>query len=244
MSKARHARPSKASRAVKAAGTAAVPGVTAAVVLAVPAQAATAPQRTPEPRAVTQVIQDNIHVLAKVSTLDIYQVRPGDSLSRIARSDCGNTADWTGIYERNKSEVKDPDLIYAGQQLILDCADVPVNFPVQQPQYQQPARPDAVQQNVSPDDYSGGTLSYSGLESLWEEAGGPASAAPEMAMIAIRCESGGRQYAENPSGASGYWQILGQVVPGDIFNPMVNAENAVAKYRAGGFSPWSGDGCV
>jgi hypothetical protein len=107
-----------------------------------------------------------------------------------------------------------------------------------------PVRTDAIVTDHASYSGGGGTLSYGELEALWEAAGGPASAAPEMATIAIRCESGGRQYAYNPSGASGYWQILGQVVPGNIFNPMVNAENAVAKYRAGGLSPWSGDGCV
>jgi hypothetical protein len=34
-------------------------------------------------------------------------------------------------------------------------------------------------------------------------------------------------------------QILGSVIPGNLFNPAVNMRNAVAKYRAaGGWSPW------
>ena len=230
MSKARHARPSKASRAVKAAGAAAVPGV-AAVVLAVPAQAATAPQ--PEPRAVTQVIQDNIHVLDKASVLDIYQVRPGDSLSGIARSDCGSPADWTGIYERNKSEVKDPDLIYAGQQLVLDCADVPVNFPVavqqyEQPQqqYQQPAvHPDAV---VNPDDYSG------------------------FQQCVISRESGGNSQVMNSTGHYGLYQFSASTwaayggEPADFGHASVEEQNrvfgnAMAQGGEGNWSPY--DGC-
>lgn len=69
--------------------------------------------------------------------------------------------------------------------------------------------------------------------------GGPAWAEYQAAEVA-ECESGGQQYAHNPSGADGHWQILGQVVPGDIYNPMVNAENAVSKFEASGdtFAQW------
>jgi hypothetical protein len=86
---------------------------------------------------------------------------------------------------------------------------------------------------------AGGDLSFAGLENLWVSAGGPSWAAWSAATIA-ECESGGRQYAENPSGASGYWQILGSVVPGNVFNPMTNAENAVMKFRDDGdtFAAW------
>ena len=51
-----------------------------------------------------------------------------------------------------------------------------------------------------------GTLGCSGLEQLWEEAGGnPADAfmAAEIAMA----ESGGNQYAHSPTDDFGYWQI-------------------------------------
>lgn len=86
---------------------------------------------------------------------------------------------------------------------------------------------------------SAGSYSYSQLEALWVSAGGPAWAEAGSATIA-ECESGGNPRAYNPSGASGIYQILGQVVPGNIFDPMVNALNAVAKFKAAGdsFSPW------
>jgi hypothetical protein len=84
-----------------------------------------------------------------------------------------------------------------------------------------------------------GNFTFAGLEHLWQQAGGPRWAASQAASIA-ECESGGNPHAYNPSGASGLWQILGQVVPGNIFDPMVNAENAVAKFRASGdsFAQW------
>jgi len=84
-----------------------------------------------------------------------------------------------------------------------------------------------------------GHFSFTALEALWERAGGPSWAASQAASIA-ECESGGNPRAYNPSGASGLWQILGQPVPGNIFDPLVNAENAVAKFRASGdtFAQW------
>lgn len=93
---------------------------------------------------------------------------------------------------------------------------------------------------VAPPTTSAGGFSFGALESLWASAGGPSWAASQAASIAL-CESGGNPRAYNPSGASGLWQILGQVVPGDIFDPMVNAENAVAKFRASGdtFAQWA-----
>ncbi len=47
----------------------------------------------------------------------IYTVEIGDYLWKIAESVYGDGAKWTVIYETNKSSIKDPNLIYAGQQL-------------------------------------------------------------------------------------------------------------------------------
>lgn len=102
---------------------------------------------------------------------------------------------------------------------------------------QPPAAPPATP--APPPVTSTGYYSVPALEKLWVSAGGPSWAAAQAASIAM-CESNGNPRAYNPSGASGLWQILGQVVPGNIFDPMVNAENAVAKFRASGdtFAQW------
>ena len=76
------------------------------------------------------------------------------------------------------------------------------------------------------------------MSKLWSATGGPKSQAHVAGAVGM-AESMGDPNAFNPSGASGLWQILGQVVPGDIFNPRVNAENAIKKYNdANGWSPW------
>lgn len=76
------------------------------------------------------------------------------------------------------------------------------------------------------------------LMQLWTMAGGPRNLANTAAAIAL-AESSGIRKAHNPSGATGLWQILGAVVPGNLYDPFVNARNAVKKWRdAGGFNPW------
>jgi nucleoid-associated protein YgaU len=47
----------------------------------------------------------------------LYVVVKGDSLSKIATGQYGNAQKWRRIYEANRDLIKDPDLIYPGQQL-------------------------------------------------------------------------------------------------------------------------------
>jgi nucleoid-associated protein YgaU len=46
-------------------------------------------------------------------------VKPGDSLSRIARHAYGDGDKWHAIYEANRDQLDDPDLIQPGQVLKL-----------------------------------------------------------------------------------------------------------------------------
>jgi nucleoid-associated protein YgaU len=52
-------------------------------------------------------------------TTRTYVVRSGDSLSKIAKEHYGRAEDWRKIYEANRDLIKDPDLIYPGQELKL-----------------------------------------------------------------------------------------------------------------------------
>ena len=84
---------------------------------------------------------------------------------------------------------------------------------------------------------TGQQFSYGQLEGLWIAQGGPPRLAPIMAAIAM-AESGGRSNAQNPSGASGLWQILGNPFPGNPFDPATNARMAVAKWKSQGLGAW------
>jgi hypothetical protein len=97
----------------------------------------------------------------------------------------------------------------------------------------------------------GGTgvkYTYAQLEGLWIKNGGPKAEAPVAAAIAL-AESGGCTAAQNPTDNNGtqtswgLWQISNGThampVP-NIYDPSVNAQQAVAKYKDAGnaFSPW------
>ena len=47
----------------------------------------------------------------------VYEVKPGDSLSKIAKHYYGNANAWPKIFDANKDKLKNPDLIHPGQVL-------------------------------------------------------------------------------------------------------------------------------
>lgn len=48
-----------------------------------------------------------------------YTVKKGDCLWNIAKKFYGNGAQYTKIYNANKSKIKNPNLIYVGQVLVI-----------------------------------------------------------------------------------------------------------------------------
>jgi nucleoid-associated protein YgaU len=46
-----------------------------------------------------------------------YEVKSGDSLSKIAKQEYGDAGKWPQIFEANKDILKDPNKIYPGQKL-------------------------------------------------------------------------------------------------------------------------------
>ena len=51
-----------------------------------------------------------------------YVVVAGDNLSKIAKRIYGDANQWRRIYEANRDVIKNPDLIYPGQKLVLPSA--------------------------------------------------------------------------------------------------------------------------
>ena len=54
----------------------------------------------------------------------IYTVVAGDSLSKIAKREYGKASLWPRIFEANKDQIKNPDLIHPGQKLRIPDAEV------------------------------------------------------------------------------------------------------------------------
>jgi nucleoid-associated protein YgaU len=48
-----------------------------------------------------------------------YTVRKGDTLSAIAQREYGDASAWRRIYEANRGQIDNPDLIHPGQELTI-----------------------------------------------------------------------------------------------------------------------------
>jgi nucleoid-associated protein YgaU len=51
------------------------------------------------------------------ASVETYVVVAGDSLSKIAKRLYGDAAKWRQLYEVNRDQIKNPDLIHPGQKL-------------------------------------------------------------------------------------------------------------------------------
>jgi LysM repeat protein len=84
-----------------------------------------------------------------------------------------------------------------------------------------------------------GTLGCSGLERLWEAAGGNPAEAFIAAEIAV-AESGGNQYAHSPTDDFGYWQINASNGALATYDAFGNARAAIILSQNGtNWSPWT-----
>jgi LysM repeat protein len=235
----RHTQPSQVEKVAEVA-TKAAPAVAIAGVLV-----ATAPQASAavSQSAATSTVAEQVHTVRTEALVQhsqpatrTYTVRPGDTLSLIAQRFYGNPADWAWLYHVNSSVVHNPDSIYAGQVL-----KVPAGPPAH-------AHADAAAMSYTPKHAKklatrstsstatltssatalSGKLGCSGLEALWEAAGGSHAEAFTAAEIAM-AESGGNEFALSPTNDYGYWQINGSHGPAmATFNPMGNAKAAIA----------------
>ena len=198
-----------------------------------------------------------------------YRVRAGDTLSSIAARYYHNAGDWQWLYHENDKTISDPNLIYTGETLYVPAhAPANYKPGGYVPRHSKPPTQNGGTVEVTSTHHSGGgsssgshahrgshrhrrsssgggsttlsgTLSCSGLERLWEEAGGnPADAfmAAEIAMA----ESGGNQYAHSPTDDFGYWQINASNGALATYDALGNARSAIILSQNGtNWSPWT-----
>ena len=183
--------------------------------------------------AKTTTVTEQAHTAALVqhqqAAARTYTVRPGDTLSSIAQHFYGNSADWSWLYHVNSSVVHNPNSIYAGEVLKIP-SNPPANAAAYAPRHAKTGSgtTSSATTLTSSSTRLSGTLGCSGLEALWEAAGGAHGEAFIAAEIAM-AESGGNQYAVSPTNDYGYWQINGSHGPAmATFNPIGNAKAAIA----------------
>jgi LysM repeat protein len=234
----RHTTPSQVEKVAEKAGKAA-PAVAIAGALVATAPQAQAAVRTPaKATAVTeQARTDALVRRAAQPATRTYTVRSGDTLSAIAERYYNNPGDWQWIYNANRSTISNPDSIYVGETLTIPYS-APSGTTSYTPRHAK-STPQATVLTTSASKLSG-NLSCSGLEALWETAGGSPGEAFMAAEIAM-AESGGRQYALSPTNDYGYWQINGSHGPAEAtFDPTGNAKAAIAISDNGrDWYPWT-----
>lgn len=59
----------------------------------------------------------NVESGSSSTATKIVEVKPGDSLSKIAKREYGDANKWRLIFEANTDILKNPDLIHPGQKL-------------------------------------------------------------------------------------------------------------------------------
>lgn len=184
---------------------------------------------------------------ARATTGRSYTVRTGDTLSGIAQRFYGSAGDWHGLFAANQSKISDPSLIYVGQELRLPRhLPAGISTTAYTPKHASPAAASATagsaasatSQAATTTSLSG-TLSCTGLEQLWVDAGGSPAAEVTAASIAM-AESGGNQFATGTVGERGYWQINPVNGALSTYDPAGNARAAVIMSADGtNWSPWT-----
>jgi LysM repeat protein len=248
-----------ADKAGKAAPALAIAGV----LVAVPQHHTSGPAKhvavTAEHQQKSAAVTKAATLTAKVAkpTHRTYTVESGNTLVGIAREYYHNANDWQWLYHENDTNVSDPNLIYPGEELYVPF-DPPANYTLPSTSPYQPKHAATTtttttstttpstttpSTTTTPTPTTGsvpsGTLGCSGLEQLWDDAGGSPSEAFIAAEIAM-AESGGNQYAVSPTNDYGYWQINGVWGPLATFDPLGNARAAIQISDDGtDWEPWT-----
>jgi Tfp pilus assembly protein FimV len=225
-----------AEKAVKAAPAVAITGA----LVAMPTAANAAVKAPATATAVTERAHTDALVRRAAQPIArTYTVRSGDTLSSIAERFYQNPGRWQWIYAANRSKISNPDSISVGETLTIPY-HAPSGTTSYTPRHAKAPAPAPATVLTTSASRLSGTLGCSGLEALWEAAGGSRAEAFVAAEIAI-AESGGRQYAVSPTNDYGYWQINGGHGPAlATFNPIGNAKAAIAISGNGSdWRPWT-----
>jgi LysM repeat protein len=231
--------------ATAAADSAAVTGAANTGTAGTGAHVARATLDSVETRTVTVTAAKSArHAATAQSTY--YTVRSGDTLSNIAERFYHNAGDWQYLYDENAKTISNPDNIHVGERLFIP-ATVPANYV---PKHAKPAQPVTHTVSKTIQHSTGGaaevvhataqgTYSCSGLEQLWEQAGGNSGSAFMAAEIAM-AESGGNPNAISPTDDFGLWQINGSNGALATLNPLQNAKSAITLSQNGAnWGPWT-----
>lgn len=233
----RHRRPSQAGKVI---GTVAGGGITAGVIIAATAGAAQAQPVTPAPSF------HPVLVVAAANHTPEVTVQRGQYLSGIAGKDCGNPLDWTGIYDANDKVIgKNPDMIEAGQRLVLSCKTGWAPSPPVVTVYRAP--------RTAPKTYSAPSAGYSAPVRTYSAPVVSTAGDGSFESCVIARESGGNSQVMNSTGHYGLFQFSSSTWAAHGGNPADFGHASAAEQtqvfyntvREDGTSDWQPyDGCT
>jgi hypothetical protein len=184
-------------------------------------------------------------------------VKSGDTLSGMSQVMCGNPGDWPSLYQQNKSEISNPNLIYPGEVVHHPAACSSVGAPVVTESAYVPKHAAATSSSDGDSDSdSGGSSSngYSGSHaSVSSTTVNPANYSGFQQCVITR-ESGGQADIWNASGHWGLYQFSEStwIDAGGSASSFGNPNTTVAEqdavfqraYALWGTQPWQpSDGC-
>jgi len=188
--------------------------------------------------------------VAAAAAVATYRVRPGDSLSLIARRAWHHASWWPRLWHANRGQVRNPDVIQAGQRLRLPSGRQPQPQTVRAALRAIPPPPPAPAPAVRHHHHRHHSAPAAAASSATYSGGSGFRA------CVIARESGGNPRAVNPSsGAGGLYQFLPSTwaslgyassYPGGAQTAPVSVQNAAFArlYAESGTSPWAPyDGC-
>ena len=170
-----------------------------------------------------------------------YTVEPGNYLSQIAVVEYGNANDWPLIWEANRAQIHDPNLIYPGQVFYIPkhARSVPVPIYGDNDSGVDNDPGGTVYVARHSESNLSGTLDCRGLMQLWDANGGNPAKAFTAAEIAM-AESSGNEFATGPVGERGYWQINPDHGTLSTYDPNGNAKAAIIiSFNGTNWSAWT-----
>lgn len=176
------------------------------------------------------VINPNIASAHANAATGTYTVRPGDTLSKIAAAQ--HLGSWQTLYNANRDRIRNPNLIYVGQVLVL-----PGNSVAAPPA---PAPPAPVPVPPAPAPAPGN------ITTIITNAAVRYGQSPSAMIAVAQCESSFNPNAVNPSsGASGLFQFLPSTwrttpyANSNIFDPYASANAAGWMWSVGRRGEWA-----
>ena len=171
----------------------------------------------------------SLHAAPAHHVPDHYTVKPGDTLSQIAKKAYGNQADWPALWWTNRHKVGNPDAIVVGQKLRLSTwhprkawierAAMAASTPPAPPaaaapaaSAQQPSSLPVAASSAPAPSYSGGGVNWGAIASCesggnWGTNTGNGYYGGLQFSEGTWLANGGGQYASTAAGASQSQQI-------------------------------------